>query len=217
MRNPKSFTLIELLVVVAIIAVLAALLLPALTSARAIARRVVCQSNMRQVVNSLFYYADDYNDWCPPALEKNMVWGDSIWTMRLRHHGYISTPQILYCPEDPDADDWKTHNGFNRSAYFWAHTSSYALNVYFGIPYYENPPGYVPFPWRKGFSKFNNKIVMVEPLILKPDGTPFFMPHNFINVWHLGYSNIVFGDGHIKSETGGTNFGWAHPLFIPDN
>ena len=60
-----SFTLIELLVVVAIIAILAALLLPALGQAKEKSQRSVCQSNLRQAGVLCFLYADDYQGWYP--------------------------------------------------------------------------------------------------------------------------------------------------------
>ena len=61
-RRRWPFTLIELLVVVAIIAVLAALLLPALEGARERARQVLCQSNQRGTLVALTSYAGDYRD-----------------------------------------------------------------------------------------------------------------------------------------------------------
>lgn len=60
MRPTTGFTLVELLVVIAIIAVLMAILLPALGRAKDLARGVVCRSNLRNLANAWNQYLDDY-------------------------------------------------------------------------------------------------------------------------------------------------------------
>ncbi|MCM8806909.1 MAG: type II secretion system GspH family protein [Candidatus Omnitrophica bacterium] len=61
----KGFTLIELLVVVAVIAILAAMLFPALSIARERARQAVCMSNLKQLGLAILQYAEDYNGYLP--------------------------------------------------------------------------------------------------------------------------------------------------------
>lgn len=67
----NAFTLIELLVVIAVIAIVAAMLLPALSSAKENAHRAHCKSNMHQAILAILMYADDNSQFLPPCRDND--------------------------------------------------------------------------------------------------------------------------------------------------
>lgn len=100
MVKRKAFTLIELLVVIAILAILMAILMPALQRVREQGKRIVCANNLRQIGISLHMYGSEYDNRLP--LNQGGYW---LWDIAYSTTDYIIATggdrRTFYCPSDP--------------------------------------------------------------------------------------------------------------------
>jgi prepilin-type N-terminal cleavage/methylation domain-containing protein/prepilin-type processing-associated H-X9-DG protein len=100
LHHARAFTLIELLVVISIVALLIAILLPALSRARESAQKITCLSQTRQITLGNIFYAEDHDGWFP-IVHDNTATNYRQW----RRDGvgdYFSDRRIMRCPGQRD-------------------------------------------------------------------------------------------------------------------
>lgn len=110
-RRKSAFTLVELLVVISIIVLLMGILMPYLGGARERARRAACMANLHSIGQSLYVYANNYDDKLVPG-DRNVGWDIWGWktegtesqegTYQQVNLGYLITSGLLSIPNDND-------------------------------------------------------------------------------------------------------------------
>ena len=98
-KRLRNFTLIELLVVVAIIAILAGILLPALNSARDKAMQTQCLNQMKSMTTAAIMYCDNFDGWLMPVKEAPLAnRPDPMWSA---NRTFLNLAHIKYADYDP--------------------------------------------------------------------------------------------------------------------
>jgi len=214
-RQQAAFTLIVLLVAIAIFAILAGLLLPALARAKSKALTIKCNSNMHQQAIGFHMYADDNLDFYPAYPDWGEL-GGTTGTMTLHDafkltadkrplNKYVPALQTFHCPSDKGDSLWKTNfpKG-TRSCYdawgnsyltVWAVETLRIKHVTANSMEVKGTPKATPIKTSEIALSPSNKLIQGDwPWWADRDKKdPWSQWHNYKGQYRF---NVIFGDGH---------------------
>ncbi len=217
--NRHGFTLVELLVVIAIIGILAALLLPALSLARARAHSVTCKNHLRQMGLALQSYVNDHANQYPfyfsPAPDPSLV--DAIgsantrywWAKLIPYYPLMWTNVSYHCPGYKGAIQW-SYDGSGPPYGSYAYNANGASTPNFGKPF--NPDlglGPVPSAGLSPWDRYGPPAPVQEARIKVPSEMLAIGESRFVsakvNIIPGGYDDLKCGLLNWKSPGNGYN------------
>ena len=212
MKKKLGFTLIELLVVIAIIAIIAAILFPTLSRARAAAKQTQCINNLKQIGAGLSLYMIDSDDLFPFAVDvidrsKPEIWNDQpefqakIASMPLIHDvifPYTKSKEIWKCPADNGTQQSESNPNleFKSSPSLYAvYGSSYFFRTEIAFRQMQSSSFRLPSETNVIFDGAGHWHGGGGPVQSNDNIQSYFRKLN-------GYRySVLFGDMHVKSQT----------------